>query len=151
MPNFKRLKLCRKHKATEGFSFSFEDAMSTSLKLVLPGSIFISKLNIIPFCLVLSPDFTWELGGLGNFEGEVQTLCKMVLSSSITLGVGLSSRKTLLLVNPGSVENQKFTECSRELGEQRAASVVQFENHLRDSQATRYLFELRNLVPRRTL
>lgn len=57
----------------------------------------------------------------------------------------------LLLVNPSSVENQYVTEYSREFGKQRAASAVQFQDPPGELQSTGYLFELRNLVPRKPL
>lgn len=76
----------------------------------------------------------------------------MVLSSSLT-GLGLPSRKIppLLLVNPGSMENHHLTECSRELGEQRNAPVVPFEEYSRESWSTSHLLEFRNLDPRKIL
>lgn len=60
------------------------------------------KPNIIPFCLVLSPGFTRELGGLGSFEREVPAHHKMVLSSSLTIRCGTGLHYSWLIPVPRS-------------------------------------------------
>lgn len=126
-----------KHKVTEWFSSSFKDAgpPPSNVHWTEASPKANQKPNIAPFCLSPAPVFTGGLGGLGSLERAVPPHHRMVLSSGYCqLGLGLLSGKAtpLLLVNPGSMENQGSTVASREFGDQQAASAC----HLRSTQGS---------------